>query len=52
MLHLEVMAFAWTIIAASVINMGVGSTLYDMAAQQHTAAYDRLYAVKEHDLAG
>ena len=51
MLHLEVMAFAWTIIAASVINMGVGSTLYDMAAQQHTAAYDRLYAVKEHDLA-
>ena len=33
------------------MNMAVGSTIYDMAAQQHTAAYDRLYAVKEHDLA-
>ena len=50
-LHLEVYAFVWTVFACSVINMNVGSTIYDMAAQQHTAAYDRLYAVKEHDLA-
>ena len=50
-MHIEVIAFIWTAIATSIMNMAVGSTIYDMAAQQHTAAYDRLYAVKEHDLA-
>merc|ERR1712048_1020670 len=50
-LHLEVIAFFWFSFAYSVMNMNVGSTIYDLAAQQHTAAYDRLYAVKEHDLA-
>jgi len=36
----------------ALINMAAGDMVRDMAADQFTASYDRLYAVKEHDVEG
>ena len=34
------------------LNMMFGDSVREMAADQFTASYDRLYAVKEHDIEG
>ena len=51
-MHAEVLGLMtfWT--TWSFINWMIGKDVYQAAAEKHTAEYDRLYAVKEHDLAG
>jgi len=49
--HAEVQALLSAFVTWSLINMAGGDAVYKAAAEKHTAEYDRLYAVKEHDLA-
>ena len=50
--HAEVLALSVFWMTWSFINWTAGKDIYTAAAEKHTAEYDRLYAVKEHDLAG
>merc|ERR1712026_171606 len=49
--HAEVLALSVFWMTWSFINWTAGKDIYQAAAEKHTAEYDRLYAVKEHDLA-
>jgi len=49
--HAEVLALSVFWMTWSFINWTAGKDIYTAAAEKHTAEYDRLYAVKEHDLA-
>ena len=50
--HIETRAVLEFWATWSLINMMAGDTVREMAAEQYTASYDRLYAVKEHDIEG
>jgi len=49
--HAEVIGLITFWYTWSFINWMIGKDIYQAAAEKHTAEYDRLYAVKEHDLA-
>merc|ERR1719145_539112 len=49
--HIETKIAIEFFVTWSLLNMLFGDSVREMAADQFTASYDRLYAVKEHDLA-
>merc|ERR1739847_189765 len=48
--HIETKIALEFFITWSLLNMLFGDSVREMAADQFTASYDRLYAVKEHDI--